>query len=298
MCSLFSRYTQKMLSTYSILVSKISEFRMLIEEFSKILTFDSNKTRIYRQPVKVHASKFILRMHSNRMKFQWFEHLSDVILDIVRIAVHKYFEMLSSVHVGNHSKTILIALLLLTIFQSLCVCFEFQKMKIILINANICLECDFFIHEHCQVNVPPMCTIPYKEIGRTMSGSDIFTTCTRLHPPLATIDPSDKGSQSSSADLSWLGPLPGFDQIEMNRHLFPKLEDFEYIGRLGDGASAQVYCVEHRASKKFLAIKVVNGKDEQSKQQLEVERQILFRFSYGNPYMIKPYCASHHGVRR
>ncbi|CAF4907768.1 unnamed protein product, partial [Rotaria magnacalcarata] len=40
---------------------------------------------------------------------------------------------------------------------------------------------------------------------------------------------------------------------------------------------------------------VADGTNEQARQQLEVEKQILFRYSDGNPYMIKAYCAFHQG---
>ena len=50
-------------------------------------------------------------------------------------------------------------------------------------------------------------------------------------------------------DLSWLGPLPEYDIGKTKSISLPTFEDFEYIGRLGDGAFAQVYCVERIPSK-------------------------------------------------
>ncbi len=41
---------------------------------------------------------------------------------------------------------------------------------------------------------------------------------------------------------------------------------------------------------------VANGINEQAGQQLDVERQILFRYSQRNSYMIKAYCTFHQEV--
>jgi hypothetical protein len=137
-----------------------------------------------------------------------------------------------------------------------------------------------------------MCTISYGSIGPIISDDDLIQNITRKHGSKPLIEP-DTDSKSSSFDLSWLGPLP-----ESNLTHLPKFNDFEYIGRVGDGAFAQVYCVEHIPSKQYVAIKVADGKNEQARQQLEVERQILFRYSHGSPYMTKAYCTFHQGVRR
>jgi hypothetical protein len=140
-----------------------------------------------------------------------------------------------------------------------------------------------------------MCTISYDSIGEIITSEDIFEIMTRRHKPKPEIE-SDQFSKSSSADLSWLGPLPECHLAQTGRISLPTFEDFEYIGRLGDGAFAQVYCVEHIPSKQYVAIKVADGTNGQARQQLEVERQILFRYSQGNPYMIKAYCTFHQGV--
>ena len=79
--------------------------------------------------------------------------------------------------------------------------------------------------------------------------------------------------------------------------ILPKFDDFACIGRLGAGAFAQVYCVQHILSKQYFAIKIADGTNEQAWQQLEVEKQILFRYSRGNPYLIQAYCTFHQGVR-
>jgi hypothetical protein len=139
-----------------------------------------------------------------------------------------------------------------------------------------------------------MCTIPYNSIGEIMT-KNLPRLSTRFHDSKALID-SDKESRSSSFDLSWLGPLPEYDLERNDPISLPTYYDFEYVGRLGDGAFAKVYCVQHIPSKQYVAIKVADGTNEQARQQLEVERQILFRYSHGNPYMIKAYCTFHQGV--
>jgi hypothetical protein len=140
-----------------------------------------------------------------------------------------------------------------------------------------------------------MCTISYGSIGPIISDDDLIQNITRRHGSKPIIE-HDTDSKSSSFDLSWLGPLPDSNSGRTNLISLPKFNDFEYIGRVGDGAFAQVYCVQHIPSEKYVAIKVTDGKNEQARQQLEVERQILFRYSQGSPYMIKAYCTFHQGV--
>ena len=140
-----------------------------------------------------------------------------------------------------------------------------------------------------------MCTISYDKIGEIISGDDLFNMLAINHRSKAEYI-VDRHSKSSSFDLSWLDSLPDGDLIQNGRITFPTFEDFEYIGRLGNGAFAQVYCVEHIQSKKYVAIKVADGKNDQARQQLEIERQILFRYSKQNPYMIKAYCTFHREV--
>jgi hypothetical protein len=139
-----------------------------------------------------------------------------------------------------------------------------------------------------------MCTIPYNEIGEIIHTRLPLLT-TRFHNS-KTENESDKESRSSSFDLSWLGPLPEHDLEKTELISLPTYNDFKYIGRLGDGAFAQVYCVQHIPSHQYVAIKVADGTNEQARQQLEVERQILFRYSHENPYMIKAFCTFHQGV--
>lgn len=158
------------------------------------------------------------------------------------------------------------------------------------------LECSLIIHEDCQSNVPDMCSIPYNSIGPIISDENICRIVTRMHLP-KPIHVNDNDSISSSTDLSWLGPLPESKLWQNGSIALPRFQDFEYVGCLGDGAFAQVYCVQHLPSKQYVAIKVADGNNEQARQQLEVERQILFRHSQGNPYMIKAYCTFHQGVR-
>lgn len=99
-----------------------------------------------------------------------------------------------------------------------------------------------------------------------------------------------------SYDSSWFNLLPALKIENLQGVSLPKFKDFAYIGHLGGGDFAQVYCVQHILSKKYFAVKVADGKNEQARQQLEVEKQILFRYSEGNPYMVKVYCAFHQGV--
>lgn len=140
-----------------------------------------------------------------------------------------------------------------------------------------------------------MCTISYDKIGEIISGADLFNTLAINHRSKAEYI-VERHSKSASFDLSWLGSLPDSDLVENGRISFPKFEDFEYIGRLGNGAFAQVYCVEHILSEKHVAIKVADGKNDEARHQLEIEKQILFRYSKQNPYMIKAYCTFHRGV--
>ena len=141
-----------------------------------------------------------------------------------------------------------------------------------------------------------MCTLAYDSIAEA-----IPTTAppphigVRFHPPKATINPREQ-SRSSSFDLSWLESLSELNVTTNKTVPLPKFSDFAYVGRVGDGAFAQVYCVQHIASKQHVAIKVADGSNEQARQQLEVERQILFRYSQGNPYMIRAHCTFHQGV--
>ncbi|CAF2673748.1 unnamed protein product [Rotaria sp. Silwood2] len=162
-------------------------------------------------------------------------------------------------------------------------------------NALKCSQCYFIIHEHCQSNIPLMCTISYDALAKM-----IVEKKKQIHINVGIHDPNhkkdnDQYSKSSSFDLSWLDSLPEFPIKNPQRISLPNFNDFKYIGRLGDGAFAQVYCVQHILSKQYFAIKVADGANEQARQQLEVEKQILFRYSDGNPYMIKAYCAFHQG---
>lgn len=102
---------------------------------------------------------------------------------------------------------------------------------------------------------------------------------------------SSNCSNTSSIDVRWLEPLPQGDLTDL-----PKFSDFECIGRLGTGQYSSVYCARHNQSDKYVAIKVINGSIECARDQFEVERQILFRYSQQNPYMIKGYCSFHQGV--
>lgn len=144
-----------------------------------------------------------------------------------------------------------------------------------------------------------MCTIPYNSLAKVFEEELIHPVTSgpvRFHPAIR--NGTGRCSKSSSFDFSWLEPALELDTSKGSlADLLPTLADFEYIGRLGDGAFAKVYCVRHIASKQYVAIKVADGSDDQARQQLEVEKQILFRYGCTNPYMIKAYCTFHHGVR-
>ncbi|UJR16432.1 hypothetical protein I4U23_003334 [Adineta vaga] len=77
--------------------------------------------------------------------------------------------------------------------------------------------------------------------------------------------------------------------------LLPKFLDFKCIGRIGSGCYGKVYCVQHRPSQEYLAMKVVDGSIDDARTQLEIERKILFDYSHRNPYMINGYFSFHCG---
>lgn len=133
-----------------------------------------------------------------------------------------------------------------------------------------------------------MCTISYKSL------SDVLSTGMPTYK--RSIKRVDKPSISSSFDLSWLDPLPELPSQNQQLKSLPTFHDFQYCGRLGDGVYAKVYCARHISSKKYVAIKVADGRDKQARQQLEVEKEILFRYGDANPYIVKAYCAFHQGV--
>ncbi|CAF3880581.1 unnamed protein product [Rotaria sp. Silwood1] len=160
-------------------------------------------------------------------------------------------------------------------------------------NALKCTQCSITIHERCQSNVSQMCKISDDSPPATPSAFPNIVGA-RFHVEKIKKE-NNQISQSSSFDLSWLDPLPKLPIYNQQTISLPKFSDFEFIGRLGDGASGQVYCVQHTLSKKYLAIKVADGKNGQARQQLEVEKYVLFRHSSGNPYMVKAYCAFHQG---
>ncbi|CAF1130746.1 unnamed protein product [Adineta ricciae] len=164
-------------------------------------------------------------------------------------------------------------------------------------NALKCTQCHFIIHEHCKSNVPLMCTLAYDSIAEAIPNTTPPSHIgVRFHPPKATINLREQ-SRSSSFDFSWLESLSELNVTTNKAVPLPKFSDFAYVGRVGDGAFAQVYCVQHIASKQHMAIKVADGSNEQARQQLEVERQILFRYSQGNPYMIRAHCTFHQGTK-
>ncbi|CAM4832558.1 unnamed protein product [Rotaria magnacalcarata] len=160
-------------------------------------------------------------------------------------------------------------------------------------NALQCTKCHFLIHHYCESNVPESCR----------KSNDPPPSISSIEPPILIKDQSPLSipskptqlSTTSSTNFSTFDPLPGFTLENQRRISLPKFSDFEYVGRLGSGGYAQVYCVQHILSKQYFAIKVADGTNEQARQQLEVEKQILFRYSYGNSYMVKAYCAFHQG---
>lgn len=150
--------------------------------------------------------------------------------------------------------------------------------------------CSFIIHEQCEIGIPPMCGISYKVVAKAIE-KGLYQITASSPPVNPTEQESECYSDTSSINFEWLSPLPKADL-----GLLPKLSDFEFVGRLGNGHYANVYCVQHIPSKECVAIKIINGIVEEARQQIEVEKQILFRYSQKNPYMVKPYCSFHHGV--
>jgi serine/threonine protein kinase len=137
-----------------------------------------------------------------------------------------------------------------------------------------------------------MCTIPLDTLA------DIFER--EMPHPMdwgpVRLHAATKNS-TCSFDLSHLPPLPSVCAVPGHAPFVPpSTNDFVYVGRLGSGAFAQVYCVRHVPSEQYVAIKVADGTNEQARLQLDIERQILFRHSEKNPYIIKAYCTFHQGV--
>ncbi|CAF1013957.1 unnamed protein product [Rotaria sordida] len=160
-------------------------------------------------------------------------------------------------------------------------------------NALKCTQCSAIIHERCQSKISPICSISNDSPTETiLKYSNIVGA--RFHGAKIKKE-KNRHSESSSFDLSWLDPLPELPIENSQGISLPKFHDFKYIGRLGNGACAQVYCIQHILSEQYFAIKVADGTDIEARQQLEVEKYILFRYSHGNPYMIKVYCAFHQG---
>ncbi len=133
-----------------------------------------------------------------------------------------------------------------------------------------------------------MCTMQYKAVAKALCKGLLQINESTDSVSSVTGDISENYSDTSSV-ISMC--LPNEDLS-----LLPKFSDFQCIGRLGNGAYANVYCVQHLPSKEYLAIKMIDGKISEARQQFEVERQILFRFGAENPYMIKGYCSFHQGV--
>ncbi|CAF1194932.1 unnamed protein product [Adineta steineri] len=166
----------------------------------------------------------------------------------------------------------------------------------VLRHALKCIQCHFIIHKHCEQHVPSMCAIPYMLIGKranTESSRSEITSTISNEPEISNIISSlRRYSTTSSISFPPLNLLLNENVISL-----PKFSDFKCIGCLGSGRFASVYCVQHIPSEKYLAIKVIDGLVESARQQFEVERQILYRFSDRNPYMIKAYCSFHQGSK-
>ena len=155
------------------------------------------------------------------------------------------------------------------------------------------LECEFIIHKYCQANVPPMCGLSYGSVKKgglqiNEPKPDPFVPEFKTH---SLEQQNNYYDDTVSVDIRWLDPLPYGGLISL-----PKFSDFECIGRLGQGRYGNVFCVQHIVLQEYFAIKVVDGLIEEARQQFESERQILYRYSCGNPYMIKAYCTFHQGV--
>ena len=148
-----------------------------------------------------------------------------------------------------------------------------------------------------------MCSINYKKLADALGNEAVDLGAiglVRMHSAAETeselfVQPPDSRSSTSSGNRSWLEPSLTCPQTD--RRLLPSFADFRLEGRIGDGMYAKVYCAQHIPSRQYVAIKVANGLDPEARQQLEVEREILFRYADENPYMVKAYCSFHHGVR-
>ncbi|CAF4696269.1 unnamed protein product [Rotaria socialis] len=160
-----------------------------------------------------------------------------------------------------------------------------------------CSHCSLVTHKKCCHDISFWCK------KSMFPSNDQPSRISSIEPPILTKDRSPLSipskptqlSTTSSTNFPTFDPLPGFPLENQRRISLPKFSDFEYVGRLGSGGYAQVYCVQHILSKQYFAIKVVDGKKAEARQQLEIEKQILFRYSYGNSYMVKAYCAFHQG---
>ena len=162
------------------------------------------------------------------------------------------------------------------------------------------LECSMVIHSHCQSCVPPMCGVPYKPLADVWRSIDRKSSLEDFGP--IRINPRknnhlQSNSRSSSYDLSWLEPIPiEMDVPKATNVSLPKFSDFHCWGLLGGGYYANVFLAEHKPSKQLIAIKIVDSSSREAQMQIEVEKQVLFRYSHKNPYMVNGYCSFVHGV--
>jgi hypothetical protein len=138
-----------------------------------------------------------------------------------------------------------------------------------------------------------MCQIKYHSVAKALTSGDLkidkSSVCSDI--PISKTNSLENSSDTTSLGSMWFNSLPKGDLNSL-----PKFSDFKFIGRLGQGRYANVYCVQHIPSKEYVAIKVIDGLIQEARHQFEVERRILFEYSHGNPYMIKGYCSFHQGV--
>ena len=151
--------------------------------------------------------------------------------------------------------------------------------------------CNFVIHEKCLGFVPSLCGTKYSILDKQIRNGIFKEVFSRT----STSDGESRySSTSASSTMSSISSTIGDQPIEV----IPKHSDFECIGRLGRGAFSTVYVAKHIPTNELVTIKVVNGiADAEAREQIQREKDFLFKFSHDNPYIIKAYCTFHHGVR-
>ncbi|CAF4663270.1 unnamed protein product [Rotaria socialis] len=121
-----------------------------------------------------------------------------------------------------------------------------------------CSHCSLVTHKKCCHDISFWCK------KSMFPSNDQPSRISSIEPPILTKDRSPLSipskptqlSTTSSTNFPTFDPLPGFPLENQRRISLPKFSDFEYVGRLGSGGYAQVYCVQHILSKQYFAIKL------------------------------------------